>query len=385
MIRRRSVLFVRPDYHCSFFYRDELRKMGWRADIYVPWKYPEKLLYSTEDILRPWRVRRLPKRPRRAVNHALGAMWWLRFALRYRTHIYYGRPPALTYFERALGLERLFGRGFSVELALARALGIRLVYLPTGCHDQETKENFTLLDDGNVCGNCGAWDRCDDARNSENFARISRYFDVNIGTGELASTQYETTALRWKSIDLTLWAPGLPIPDEHRLPPTRNLRILHSNFLKESKRSWRGRNIKGSPFVHAAVEQLKEEGHPVEYFFVDGVKSRDMRFYQAQADIVVEQLIYGWWGSTFVEAAALGKPVVCYLRPDWKTRFMEHWGYRELPVIEATTTTIYEALKRLVVDEEYRERQGSAARSFAVTHFDPVDNARALAELLEGL
>lgn len=359
--------------------------MGWRADIYVPWKYPDKLLYSTQDILRPWRVRRLPKKLRRAVNHVFGVMWWLRFAQRYRTHIYYGRPPALTYFERALRLERLFGAGFSFELALARALRIRLVYLPTGCHDQETQENFTLLDEGNVCGNCGSWDRCDDAKNSENFARIRRYFDVNIGTGELVSTQYETTALRWKSIDLELWAPEISIPEEHRLPSTGNLRILHSNFLKESKRTWRGRNIKGSPFVLAAVEQLQQEGHPVEYFFVDGIKSRDMRFYQAQADIVVEQLIYGWWGSTFVEAAALGKPVVCYLRPDWKTRFLKHWGYRELPVVEATTATIYAALKRLVVDEEYRVRQGVAAREFAVDHFNPVDNARALAELLEGL
>lgn len=385
MTRRQSVLFVRPDYHCSFFYRDELRKIGWRADIYVPWNYPDDLLYSTEDVLRPWRVSRLPGRVRRAVSHILGFIWWMLVAPRYGTHIYYGRPPSFGFLEERLGLTRVLGQGFSVELALARALGIRLVYLPTGCHDQETKANFALLDGGNVCGNCGVWDRCDDTKNSANFARVRRYFDLNVGFGDFPSTQYPTTPLRWKSIDLTLWGPDLPIPEEHRLPATQNLRILHSNFLKASGRAWRGRNIKGSPFVHAAVERLRDEGYPVEYFFVEGVRSRDMRFYQAQADIIVEQLIYGWWGLTFIEAAALGKPVVCYLRPAWKERFLDHWGYRELPVVEATTLTIYDVLKQLVVDEEYREQQGAAARRFAVEHFNPERNAQALAELLGGL
>ncbi len=359
--------------------------MGWRADIYVPWKYPEKLLYSADDIRRPWRITRTPKRLRRPVNLILGYLWWMFVALRYGTHIYYGRPPSFTYFEQALGLTRLFGQGFSVELALARFLGIRLVYLPTGCHDQETKADFGTLDGGNVCSNCGSWDRCDDAKNNENFARIRRYFDINIGFGDFPSTQYSTTALRWKAIDLELWAPNIRIPGEHKLPKTPNLRVLHSNFLAESKRTWLNRNIKGSPFVHAAVERLRNEGYPIEYLFVEGVKSRDMRFYQAQADIVVEQLIYGWWGSTFVEASALGKPVVCYLRPAWKERFMDHWGYQDLPVVEATTATIYEALKRLVVDEEYREERGIAARRFAVEHFNPAENARAFVRLLEGM
>ena len=50
-----------------------------------------------------------------------------------------------------------------------------------------------------------------------------------------------------------------------------------------------------------------------------------MRFYQAQADIVVDQLIYGHWGSTAVECMALGKPVVCYLDKRWKENFMDNY------------------------------------------------------------
>jgi len=113
--------------------------------------------------------------------------------------------------------------------------------------------------------------------------------------------------------------------------------------------------------------------------FVERAASKDMRYYQAQADIVVEQLIYGWWGSTGVETMALGKPVVCYLRPAWKQFFFSVFPeYEELPIIEANTESIYSVLKELVVDPELRNRAGQASRDFAVRHFNPSRNAAAL-------
>ena len=122
----------------------------------------------------------------------------------------------------------------------------------------------------------------------------------------------------------------------------------------------------------SAVERLKTEGYPVEYFFVNNKPSNQMRFYQAQADIVVEQLIYGWWGSTFVEASALGKPVVCYLRPSWKEFFFKVFPeYNDLPIVEANVENIYQVLKKLITDEAYRLKKGNDARRFAEQHFDP--------------
>ena len=110
-----------------------------------------------------------------------------------------------------------------------------------------------------------------------------------------------------------------------------------------------------------------------------------MRFYQAQADIVVEQLIYGSWGSTGVETMALGKPVVCYLRPSWKAMFLSSFPeYDDLPIIEADTNTIYDELKKLVVDKDLRQQKGEASRRFAEAHFDPEKNTREFIKKLEG-
>lgn len=384
MPKRQSILFVRPDYHCSFHYRDELRRLGWKADIYVNHAYPEKLLYSDHDILRAPRLPGDRRRFVRRLNHLLLLLWFLGHFWRYRYHVYYGRPPSFSFLEQRLGLTRLFGDDFLVELALLKAFGCKVVYLPPGCNDEETQAHFATLDGGNVCANCGAFDRCDDRANTLNFRRIRRYADLCAGFGMFDSSQFHATHFKYKVLDLQLWSPDLHVPEPFRLPPTGRIRILHSFF--PGGRDWNGRNIKGSPYVLAAIERLRAEGHPVEYLFLNDKPSRQMRYYQVQADIVVEQLIYGMWGSTGVETMALGKPVVCYLRPAWKAFFLKTYPeYRELPIVEATTDTIYAVLKRLVTDPDYRRRKGEESRRFAEAHYDLARNTRALADLLERL
>jgi glycosyltransferase involved in cell wall biosynthesis len=95
-----------------------------------------------------------------------------------------------------------------------------------------------------------------------------------------------------------------------------------------------------------------------------------------QADIIVEQLRYGWWGSTGVETMALGKPVICYLRPAWKDLFLTNFPeYQNLPIVEATVDNFYEVLKHLLDNPEQRAKYGESSRKFAIEHFDPGKNA----------
>lgn len=384
MRKKRSILFIRPDYHCSFHYRDELRKLGWKADILVDPGYPEGLLYSSGDILRVPRLPGLHLRWVRWLRQLMHLFLYLAVFWRYRVHVYYGRPPVVGCLEAETGLTRLFGKDFLLTAWLAKAAGCYLIFVPTGCHDDDSKADWQLLDDGNVCGNCGFFDRCDDRLNNLNFSRIRRYFDFSVGFGYKDSRQLFERHFKYKAIDLDLWSPALEVPPEHRLPPTSNLRILHSAYLKGSNRAWQGRNIKGSPYVLDAIERLRAEGHLVEYMYIEDKSSSQMRFYQAQADIVVEQLIYGWWGSTGVETMALGKPVVCYIRPAWKVFFLQTFPeYTNLPIVEADTRSIYDVLKRLVTDPEFRVRKGEESRRFAEMHFDPAHNAKGFAAILE--
>ncbi len=111
-----------------------------------------------------------------------------------------------------------------------------------------------------------------------------------------------------------------------------------------------------------------------------------MKYYQAQCDIAVDQLIYGWWGSTSIECMALGKPVVCYLNPELKNEFFKSFTeYKSLPIIEADINSIYHVLKKLVSDAEYRKKAGEESRRFSEKHFDARINSKLFSNLLISL
>jgi hypothetical protein len=240
-------------------------------------------------------------------------------------------------------------------------------------------------EDGQVCGNCGyAESVCDDERNKRSFNLRNRYFDFIIANSPMPSCRIKKEMVRYKSVDLDVYSPHIEVPQKLKLPLGQNLRVLHSFYNKDRLND--GKNIKGSPHLLGAIDRLKREGYPMEYYYITDVPLVEMRYYQAQADIVVDQLIYGWWGSTAIEAMALGKPVVCYLTPLWKKLFLQRFSeYTSLPIVEASIKDIYEVLKRLVVDEEYRIKKGKEARHFAERHFDVKKNAYELERILLNL
>lgn len=357
----KSILFVIPDYHCSFFYRDALKKQGWMADIYVPDGYPEKLLYSQDNIIR---IRNIPKifKP---IYHLIILFIWI---FKYKYFFLYGGLRILPILPRSL--ETKIFKSFSLDLFLAKLFKKKLIYLPSGCIDIDLKKEISKIEDGNICNNCGWGDSvCTDEKNIEKFNILNNYFDIFLGFPDIESTQYRQITYEYKSLDLDLWKPFIEIPEKFKLPETRNLRILHS-FFKDNREN-NGKNIKGSPFIVEAINRLKREGFEVEYFYINDVESKNMRYYQAQADIVIEQLIYGWWGSTGLECMALGKPVICYLREDAKQNFFKNFPeYNSLPIIEANTSNIYEVLKKVVVDKKYRDDKSNESRKFAESFFD---------------
>jgi glycosyltransferase involved in cell wall biosynthesis len=126
-------------------------------------------------------------------------------------------------------------------------------------------------------------------------------------------------------------------PDQWR-PPTAEwepgrLRIAHAPTH---------RGVKGTRFVLEAVQGLDAE-----LDLVEGVGRHEARRRLERADVVVDQLLLGWYGGVAVEAMALGKPVVAYLRH-------EHLGVvpaemrHDLPIVEARPETLRDVLRGLM-------------------------------------
>ena len=375
---KNKILFVNPDFHSTFFQAEEINNLGWKASIFVGLSYPSKLLFSNKNIYGLKKIESsffLIK----IVNILIHVFELLYIGSKHDYIIYYGKPPALTMLHPVFK----FIPDFAFELFYFKTLlKKKIIFQPSGCREEMLKKDFLNFDQ-NVCSNCGFFESCDDTENRRHFSLIEKYSDLNVSFGFFNSPHYKSTHFKYKSIDLNLWSSEIIIPEEYKLPKAKGIRILHSNFLKQSGRDGNGKNIKGSPYVIAAIEKLQEEGFEIEKMIIENVPSNKMKFYQAQADIVVDQLIYGHWGSTAVECMALGKPVICYLNKRWKENFMENYPeYKRLPIIEADTSSIYNALKELIQDKEMREKAGVASRKFVEAQYSPKTNAKILQKQL---
>ena len=94
----------------------------------------------------------------------------------------------------------------------------------------------------------------------------------------------------------------------------------------------------------------------------------------AQADLVVDQLLTGWYGALAVEAMALGKPVLCYLREEDLKRFVPF--HEQIPIVRTTKETLAQDLDGLLRSPSRRDELGEAGRQFVAKWHDPLKIAR---------
>lgn len=375
----KSIVFIQPDYHCSFIYRNELRRLGWNADVFLTAGFPKLLLYSEPDIQASEPTSE--KLTDRIIALIKNQFVYMRLLKRYKYHFYNGNLQHFDSIERVFRLKYVFGSSFRVNLLLAKIAGCKIIFHPSGAPDEEMPVVIRAL------GNDEEGVAVRDTKIMKmHFKIIRRYSDMNIGYGFLDSSQYQATHIKYRSIDLDLWHPHITPPPEHQLPPTTRLRILHSFMFGKERMAEQGGNIKGSSYVYQAVEKLINEGYEIELISFNDIGIADYRFYQIQADIVVEELIRGSWGSTAVESMALGLPVITYVRPDWERRFLSLFPDTfPLPIINANKWTIYAELKKLLDDPDLRKVSGLKSREFALKNFNPSINVPNFAELIQSL
>ncbi len=198
-----------------------------------------------------------------------------------------------------------------------------------------------------------------------------RYADFRVYAGVEVIRNVPDAVFIPIAIDLDHWRAVEEIPNEHRLPPSRAVRILQPFQTWDTRGDWKGTHV-----LREAIETLKAEGHAVELLFLDRVPNDAMRYYYQQADLVVEQLLSGFHGNVSVEAMAMGKPAVCYLNED---------AYRLLPpgnpIVNANPETLVDRLRELVTDEERRRMLGHQGRAYVEEYYDAVKIAQAYLEL----
>ncbi len=278
------------------------------------------------------------------------------------------------YAERSGFLPENVGRGRTPwDLIALKGRGVRVGYSHFGCKDLVSRTSFERWSGGAMCACCSYRDDaafCSDEGNLAWGRRVTALCDLICAEADPALDHKAGPAVHREpltcALDPTVWRPGLAVPDAFRLAREADEILIFHAVSHASRRTHGARNVKGSHAVVEAVDALRAKGLKVRLIGADNLPNIHVRFLQAQADIVVEQLLYGRHGATLREAMMLGRPVVVHINPDegWtRTRSAYLDG---LPHAEATPATVAGVLEELVRSPERRAALGAAARAHAL-------------------
>jgi glycosyltransferase involved in cell wall biosynthesis len=211
----------------------------------------------------------------------------------------------------------------------------------------------TRLPEGHAAWVDDYYDPRDDERKRLFAARVGRYahgiLALNPDLLELLPPRAEF--LPYAHVDPAVWTP-----------------VQASNSRPVVAHAPTDRRVKGTDALVAAVERLRSEGVDVELRLVEGLPRDGARRALAGADVVVDQLLTGWYGGVAVEAMALGKPVVARLHEPDLARIPEAMR-DELPVVHATPDTIADFLRGLLGGP--RDEIGRRSRAYVERWHDP--------------
>lgn len=132
------------------------------------------------------------------------------------------------------------------------------------------------------------------------------------------------------------------------------------------------RAVKGTARILTALDALRAEGHHFEIDLVEGVPHDEARRRYEHVDVLIDQLYTGWYGGLAVEAMALGKPVVVYIREE-DLQFIPAAMRADLPFIRVTPDTIEEGLRRtLTMPRTELVELARRSRAFVERWHDPL-------------
>ncbi len=260
-----------------------------------------------------------------------------------------------------------FGTSFlprHLDLPLLRAMGKKIVFHFHGC---EIRDKAHMLAHQRLATCTECYPFCVPARQAKLRALAARYADrVFYSTLDLGASVPRGVHLPL-AIETDRWeraALDRPLPDFARRDGVNGpVVVAHAPT---------NRLIKGTRYVEAAVEALRAEFPKLELRLIDRRPWAAMPEFLAGCDILVDQLMMGWYGLLAIEGMAERRAVVAFIRGDLRS------AQFDCPVVSAEPATITNVLRELVSDPSRRAALGEAGARFVRREHD----TRAVGETL---
>ncbi|MCL4870649.1 MAG: hypothetical protein KJ063_16935 [Anaerolineae bacterium] len=188
----------------------------------------------------------------------------------------------------------------------------------------------------------------------QSFARFRRYaHKMLVSEPDLFRVVPEAEGVMvQQAVDLAYWQPS------QIYPPSREdgiFRIAHAPSLRRKK---------GTEFVEQSVAELKQAGYPIELVLIEKVPFHQVKALYEQADIGIDQVLYGWYGKVSIELMALGRPVICYIDD-------ELFPYRtDMPIVNGHPRNLTQQLKDLLDNPARRQVLGEQGQAYVRRYHD---------------
>jgi glycosyltransferase involved in cell wall biosynthesis len=133
--------------------------------------------------------------------------------------------------------------------------------------------------------------------------------------------------------------------------------------------------VKGTDAVLAAVAEVSRD-QSFDFRLIHNLPRAQALEVVASCDVFLDQFVLGCEGLAALEAMALGKPVVCFIKPSLMPRYPSG-----LPIIVADQNTLSDAIRDLVQDGARRRDAGIRSRDYVEEHHDARKVAAELKEI----
>ena len=385
--KRKSVLYVGQAYYNNWYLSRALREMGWKADL-INWDLNPhaQINYHGEDF----------KINYNSQNDIINYLMFYYKSIKKYDVFHFANKGGLQFGEPLRAWLKTIFNEEGLEIRFLKALGKKIVYSNNGCLDGVSQSAFSRWGPDNVCSICRWQDVpsvCSDKENLDwgKFRNQVTDFQCTLGGNRVDynddSRVHEVP--EFYCLDPEIWNPNLKIPENYKIPNTspNTIRLYHAVGNQKDRTRKDGVNIKSTHVYLPLIEQLRENGYALEVISPQNIPNKEVRFLQAQADIFLDMLTYGWFGATAREAMMLGKPVICFLRAEWlESARREIPEYiEELPIVSATPHTVQEKLCELINNKEKRLELGRRSREFAVKWHSAKAGARRLDQIYRNL
>lgn len=137
--------------------------------------------------------------------------------------------------------------------------------------------------------------------------------------------------------------------------------------------------VKGTSAVQRAVDRLQKK-YDFEFVLIQDMPYRKAQEIIRMADIFLDQFVLGAHGMAALEAMAMGKPVLCYIKPSMMKEYAS-----DFPLVNANQDNLAKVLEPLLIDGNLRHDIGVRSRAYVEKYHDAVKIAHELADIYREL